>query len=103
ALVLGGGKAVVLVLAQERRLLRPREQRGVDGVIAQRQGGFTPATLGDEAIVAVLEPFNETDEAALRIGFERARDILAVKRHTRCAARAGDADKCAAAADKLGA
>jgi hypothetical protein len=70
-------------------------------MVAQRQGGFMPATLRHEAVVAVLEPLDQPDPAALRIGLERARDILAVDRHGRRAACASDADKRAAAADKL--
>src|SRR5262249_22143870 len=62
---------------------------------------FAPLILGHEAVVALLEAFDQTNEAASGIGLERARDVLAVKRHGRCAACAGDAGERAPAPGEL--
>ena len=86
----GRRQAVRLVLADERLLLRAREQGAVHGMIDEGEGRLLAAGLDDQPVGAVLQPLDQADPAAFRIRPEGARHIVGADRHFRRGLSAGN-------------
>jgi hypothetical protein len=91
-----------LVLADERLLLRPREQGAVHRMIDEGEARLLAAGFGDQLVAAVLEPFDQANPAPFLIAPESCRYVAGADSHLR-RFRGHDADQCVAAGHELGA
>jgi len=56
-----------LILADERFLLRPREQGAVYRMIDEGEARLLATGFGDQLVAAVLEPFDQADPSPFLI------------------------------------